>query len=71
MFLSTKSQIKNYTDEEGLEISNYIIDCRKNYLPVSTKRVVSYASNLNEQFALKTINVKLRWAYRFLKRHGF
>jgi biotin operon repressor len=62
---------KNFTDEEEFEISNWIIDCRKNYRPVSTKSVVSYASNLNEQFALKTINVKLRWAYRFLKRHGF
>ena len=51
---------KNFTDEEELEISNWIIDCRKNYRPVSTKSVVSYASNLNEQFALKTINVKLR-----------
>ena len=33
---------KNFTDEEELEISNWIIDCRKNYRPVSTKSVVCF-----------------------------
>ena len=62
---------RNFTEEEEYLIKNWIIDCRKKYAPVSTKSLVCYAGSLNEDFKAKNLKVKLRWAYRYLKRNGF
>jgi len=60
-----------FSEEEELKIKLWIIECRKQLCPISTKSLVAYASKMKEDFNIKHINVKLRWAYRFLKRYGF
>ena len=62
---------RNFTEEDEALIIIWIIECRKKYAPVSTKSLVCYAGSLNENFKAKNLKVKLRWAYRYLKRNGF
>ena len=67
-----KSGIKrNFSDEEENLISEWISKNRAKKIPVSTKSLINYAGSLNQKFSDKPINIKLRWAYRFLKRNGF
>jgi len=66
----TKGLNTIFTEEE-LIIKNWIVSCRKNYAPVSTKSLICYAGNIKEKFKDKDLNLKLQWAYRFLKRYGF
>ena len=60
-----------FTEEEELIIKNWIVSCRKNYAPASTKSLICYAGNIKDKFKDKDLNLKLQWAYRFLKRYGF
>ena len=60
-----------FSEEEELKIYNWIIECRESGKPLSTKSVISYASKIKEDFFNKTLNTKLQWTYRFLKRYGF
>ena len=62
---------RSLSEDDEAMIKNWIIDCRKHFAPVSTKNLVCYAGNLNTEFKDKCLKVKLRWAYRYLKRNGF
>ena len=63
--------IRNFSDEEENFISEWIASNRAKKIPVSTKSLISYAGSINQDFSNKPINIKLRWAYRYLKRKGF
>ena len=69
--LRTKGLNTALTEEESFKVKNWIIENRKKFLPISTKSLVSYVGTINDKFREKNIKVKLRWAYRFLKRNGF
>ena len=60
-----------FSEDEEIILKNWIISCRKKFAPVSSKSLVCYAGNLNSAFKEKSLKVKLRWSYRFLRRHGF
>lgn len=60
-----------FPEDDEIIIKNWIISCRKKYVPVSTKSLVCYAGNINPTFKAKSLKVQLRWSYRFLRRHGF
>ena len=60
-----------FSPEEESKIYNWIIECRNGLKPVSTKSVISFAGNIKNEFYNKTMNTKLQWTYRFLKRYGF
>ena len=49
----------------------WIAESRKIYISVCNKGLVCYVGNTNATFKEKSFKVKLRWVYRFLKRHGF
>ena len=40
-------------------------------MPISTKSLIAFAGTIDETFSTKTINAKLQWAYRFIKRYRF
>ncbi len=63
----TKGIIKNFSDAEEEEIINWLTDCRNQNLTVSTKSLISYALSINTIFASKSLGVKIKWAYRFIK----
>ena len=63
--------IRNFTDEEEECIVNFIIDARDKNKPVSTRSVISFADTIKKEFSKKSVKTKLRWCYRFIKRHGF
>ena len=62
--------IRNFTDEEE-SIVNFIIDAREKNKPVSIISVISFADAIKSEFSKKSVKTKLKWCYRFIRRHGF
>ncbi len=63
--------IRNFTEKEEECIISFIFDARDKNKPVSTRSVISYADTIKYKFSKKSVKTKLRWCYRFIKRHGF
>ena len=67
----TKGLNTTLTEDEIINVQNWIIECRKKFMPVSAKSLVCYVGSINRAFKEKNLKVKLRWAYRYLKRYGY
>ena len=58
-------------EEEEDCIISFIIDAKDKKKPLSTSSVINYADTIKYEKTKKSIKTKLRWCYRFIKRHGF
>ena len=38
-------------------------------MPINTKSLIAFDWTIDEKFSIKTLNVKLQWTYRFIKRY--
>ena len=63
--------IGNFNYFEEMQICEWINNLRKNKISVSTKSVILKACEIKKIFANKSLETKVAWVYRFLKRNGY
>lgn len=54
-----------------MQICEWINNLRINKKTVSAKSVILKAYEIKKEFANKTMQSKVAWVYRFLKRNGY